>query len=102
MKDLRIDEKGKFFTTHVSKRMVKVATATQGNIFRGTMHLMLDNRLKDEMNNGERFLAMTDVQVYALDGTTPIYSAPAVVLNKEQIVWVIPQGNDDDGSASDN
>lgn len=104
MKDLRFDEKGKFFTTHVSKRSAWATVATTGNVFRGTLHLMPENRLKDELNSGERFIALTTAQVYALDGATLLYSVPVVVLNKEQIVWVIPQGDADadvDDAAAD-
>lgn len=101
MKDLRVDEKGKFFTSHVSKRSVKVIAGTQANIFRGRMYLMLDNRLKDELNNGERFIAITNVQVYTLDEKTKLYSAPLIALNKEQVVWIMPQESDDDHSATD-
>ena len=98
MKDLRFDEKGKFFTTHVSKQLAWATIATTSNVFRGTLHLMPENRLKDELNSGERFIALTKAQVYAADGATLLYSVPVVVLNKEQIVWVMPQGDaaDDD------
>ena len=91
MKEFRVDEKGKFYTTHVSKRAVRAVAATPTSIVQGMMHLMLDNRLKDEMNNAERFVAMTDVHVLALDGKTQLYSADALMLNKDQIVWVISQ-----------
>ena len=101
MKDLRFDEKGKFFTTQISKRSVGVTVATAVNIFRGTMHLMPENRLKDELNSGERFIALTETQVYATDGVTRLYTVPVIVLNKEQIVWVFPQGDGDDDRASD-
>lgn len=95
MKDLRIDEKGKVFTSHVSKRSVRIVAGTLTNIFHGLVHLMMENRLKDEMNNGERFIAITSVQVYSLDEKKELYTAPLIVLNKEQVVWMMPQGDDD-------
>lgn len=95
MKDTRYDEKGKYFTAQVTKRSVWTTLATAANVFRGRMHLLPENRLKDELNNGERFIALTETQVYAPDGVTQLYSVPLVIVNKEQIVWVFPESDGD-------
>lgn len=100
MKDLRIDEKGKFFTEYVTKIAMPVIIATATNIVKGTIHLTPDNRLKDEMNAGEQFVAITHADIYALDGKTQLYALPTLILNKQQIDWVSPQENRFDASTS--
>ena len=101
MNDIRVDEKGKFYTAHISKRTTPVIAATATTILRGAMHLMLDNRLKDELNGAEPFIAITDARVYALDGETLLYNAAVVMINKSQILWIIPQEDHHGTSKSD-
>ncbi len=98
MNEFRVDEKGKIYTSHVNKRTSRVVVATRTNVVHGTMHLMLDNRLKDELNNDERFMALTVAQVFDNTGKSRLYEASAILLNKEQIIWVLPQDNGDSRS----
>jgi hypothetical protein len=87
----RVDEKGKYFTTHVNKHAVSVVARVQDSIVQGTMHLTPENRLKDELNNHETFVAITDAEVWALNGARPLYSTPALIVNKNQIAWIFPR-----------
>jgi hypothetical protein len=96
--EFRVDEKGKIYTSHVNKRTARVVVATRTNVVHGTMHLLLDNRLKDELNNDERFMALTVAEVFDNTGKSRLYEASAILLNKEQIVWVLPQDNGDSRS----
>ncbi len=101
MNEFRVDEKGKIYTSHVTKRTTRVIVATRTNVVHGTMHLMLDNRLKDELNNEERFVALTVAQVFDGTGKSRLYETNAILLNKEQIVWVLPQDTASEPAASD-
>ncbi len=99
--DYRFDEKGKYYTTHVSKRTASVLALAQGTLVSGTVHLMLDNRLKDEMNNGERFIAFTNAQVHELSSGKTLVEGETVILNKDQIVWLVPGREDHESNNVD-
>jgi hypothetical protein len=89
--DYRVDEKGKVFTTKVTKQGVAVTVHIRDSIIQGMVHVSPDNRLKDELNHGETFIAVTDAQVWTLNGTNPIYSTEILILNKSQIDWIFPR-----------
>jgi len=89
--DYRVDQKGKFYTARVSKETAPVIIATATSIIQGSMHVMRESRLKDELNNSERFVAITNAEVFDLSEQTRLYSSEVLLLNKDQIVWVLPQ-----------
>ena len=89
--DFRVDAKGKYFTTHVSKQSVDVTARVQDSIIQGTVHLAPDNRLKDELNGSEAFLAVTNAQVWEVNGAQPLYSIEVLMINKDQIAWIFPR-----------
>ena len=96
--DYRLDEKGKYYTTHVSKRAAPVVVSVAGALISGAMHLILDNRIKDELNGGERFVAITGAEVR--EGATGklLYEAATVILNKDQIAWVVTTQESDEST----
>jgi hypothetical protein len=89
--DFRVDQKGKYYTERVTKESLQVIIATATNIIRGTVHVMRNLRLKDELNNDERFIAVTGAEVYDMSGQACLYSSEVLILNKDQLVWVLPQ-----------
>ena len=89
--DYRVDQKGKFYTARVSKETAPVVIATATNIIHGAMHVLRDSRLKDELNNSERFVAITNAEVFDLSDQTRLYNSEVLLLNKDRIVWVMPQ-----------
>ena len=89
--DYRVDQKGKYYTARITKETSPVLIATQTNIIHGSMHVMRDSRLKDKLNSAERFVAITNAEVFDLSNQTQLYSSAVLLLNKELIVWVIPQ-----------
>jgi hypothetical protein len=89
--DYRVDQKGKFYTARVTKETAPVVIATATNIIQGSMHVMRESRIKDELNNPERFVAITNAEVFDLSAQTRLYSSEVLLLNKDQIVWVMPQ-----------
>jgi Family of unknown function (DUF6812) len=88
--DYRLDEKGKYYTKRVSKRSARVELFAQGLLISGTMHLLLDNRVKDELNSGERFIAITRAQVRDPRTGAVLAEGKTLILNKDQIVWLAP------------
>jgi hypothetical protein len=92
--DTRIDHKGKYFTERISKHHVAVVARTAGEFVHGVACLTPDNRLKDELNGTEGFLAILDAEVRDGLDKLVLYSAPVVLLNKQQLVWVLPLGHE--------
>lgn len=84
------DEKGKIFTQVVTKRPVPVVIQTAQNMIRGTMHVRHDSRIKDELNEENQFLAVTEAVVYNLQ-EQEMYKTDFLVVNRNHIIWVIPE-----------
>lgn len=84
------DEKGKIFTDIVSKVSIYVKLQTTTHMIRGRMHVRRDQRVKDELDRSEKFLALTDVQVLGPDGQA-LFQSPFLAVKREHIVWVMPE-----------
>jgi hypothetical protein len=89
--DYRVDEKGKYYTSRLNKKTLQVVIATAAHIVRGTMYVMPDCRFRDDLNNNEHFIAVTDAEIFDLSGNTRLYNNDLLILNKDQIVWLLPQ-----------
>jgi hypothetical protein len=92
------DEKGKKFTDVITKRAVYTTIQTTTHLMRGNIHVRHDQRIKDELNLEEKFLAVTDVDVLAPDGHV-LFHAPFLALNRAQIIWVLPEQNKKEGDS---
>lgn len=86
---IEFDEKGKFFTDVVTKIPVHAIVQTTGQLVRGKVHVRQGERLKDELDRDELFLAMTDAMVEGPDGQS-LFQAPFLAVRRSQIVWVMP------------
>lgn len=87
---IEYDEKGKIFTEIVSKVPIVATIQTTTHLMRGRLHVRRDQRIKDELDMNENFLALTDVSVLGPDGQT-LFQAPFLAVRRSHIVWVIPQ-----------
>jgi hypothetical protein len=85
------DEKGKIFTNVVSKVAVPALVQTTQQLIRGEIHIRHGERVKDELDRDELFLAITDASILAPDSQTVLLSAPFLAVRRSQIVWIIPQ-----------
>jgi hypothetical protein len=96
---IEYDEKGKIFTDIVSKVAVDATIQTTTHLMHGQLHVRRDQRVIDELDLNESFLALTDVSVLGLDGQT-LFQAPFLAVRRTHIVWVIPDQNKDKESVS--
>lgn len=87
---IEFDEKGKFFTDVVQKVPVPAIVQTTSQLVHGKVHVRHGERLKDELDRDELFLAMTDVSVQTAQGQVQ-FEAPFLAVRRSQIVWVMPE-----------
>lgn len=87
---IEYDEKGKIFTDIVSKVAIQATVQTTTHMLRGNIHVRRDQRIKDELDISENFLAMTEVSVLGPDGQA-LFQAPFLAVRRSHIVWVIPE-----------
>ena len=84
------DDKGKIFTDVISKVAVYATIQTTKHILRGHIHVRRDQRIIDELDVPENFIAITDVSVLGADGQT-LFQAPFLAVHRSHIIWVLPE-----------
>lgn len=87
---IEYDDKGKRFTDIVTKKPVYATVQTTRHLMRGYIHVRREQRIKDELDLDDRFIAVTDVSILAEDGQV-LYQAPFLAINRSQIIWVLPE-----------
>jgi len=85
----RIDAKGKVFTDVVHKTELPVVIQTASQLIHGHMYLRPGDRLIDEMNREDRFVAVTGALIYGANGEA-LQQAEFLTLNKAHVVWIRP------------
>ena len=83
------DEKGKFFTDVISKDVVFSHIQTHSNQIHGYVHVRKGDRLSDEINGTNSFLAVTDVEICNLGGEV-LYKSKFLAVNRSHIIWLMP------------
>ena len=83
------DEKGKFFTDVISKDVILSHIQTQTHHIRGYVHVRRGERLSDEINNPNVFLAVTDAEIINPQGEI-LYTSKFLAVNRGHIVWLMP------------
>lgn len=86
---IQYDEKGKFFTDIIPKIAVHATVQTTAQLVRGNLHVREGERIKDELDRDELFLAVTEASVLGADGQAQ-FEAPFLAIRRSQIVWVMP------------
>lgn len=86
---IEFDEKGKYFTDIIQKIAVPAIIQTVLHRIEGNVHVRPDQRIKDELDLPEPFLAVTSATVYAPDGSV-LRKADFISVRRDHIVWVIP------------
>ncbi len=85
----QFEEKGKIFTQKITKEQKKVIIQTSQQKIIGTIHIQMDNRLIDELNGSNQFLAITDANIFDLENKL-IHQSDFLSINTDQIIWVLP------------
>jgi hypothetical protein len=93
---LHYDEKGKFFTDYVSKDAIESIIQTTKHTIQGKIYVRADERVSDELNRPEPFLAVTDAVVFTLAGEK-VFESEFIAINRREIVWVIPKEEKEGG-----
>jgi len=93
---LDFGDKGKIFTDVVPKISIPAVVQTTQNLIRGNVHVRHDERLKDELDRDELFLAMTDAKIMGADDRV-LHEARFLAVRRTQIVWVMPSRDADEG-----
>ena len=87
----QFDEKGKIFTTIVSKLPVRVLIQLPTNQVQGEIHVRKDGRLKDELDSANKYIAVTNATILSEDGSKVLKHCKFLSVNNSQIVWIIPE-----------
>jgi len=87
---IEYDEKGKIFTDIVSKIAVYATIQTTTHMLRGRIHVRRDQRIIDELDTSENFIALTEVSILSPDGQT-LFQVPFLAVRRSHIVWVFPE-----------
>lgn len=87
---IEYDDKGKIFTEVISKLPIPVAVQTTAQLIRGVLHVRRGERLKDELDRDELFLALTEASILG-SGKEVLFKAPFLAIRRNQIIWVIPE-----------
>jgi hypothetical protein len=90
------DEKGKYFTEVVQKIAVPALVQTATHLIRGQIHVRPDERIKNELDRDEPFLAMTNASILDPEGRE-LYHAGFLAVGRNQIVWAMPDEESDPG-----
>lgn len=93
---IEYDDKGKYFTDVISKVPVPVTIQTITQRIRGRVHVHPDERLKDELDKAEKFLAVTSATIYGPDGEA-LQECQFLAVNCAQIIWVMPDAEGAEG-----
>ena len=83
------DDKGKLFTDIIPKNPCLSIIQTLTHRIQGTVYIKHGERLIEELNH-TGFIAVTQAIVYNSQGT-PLYHSDFLTINRENIVWVLPQ-----------
>ncbi len=94
------DMKGKYYTDVVRKLPVSAVIQTRTHLVRGFVHVKDGERLKNELERDERFLAVTDASVCGADDKV-LFTAPFMAIQRSQIVWIMPASGDKVESVSE-
>ena len=86
---VQYDSKGKSFTQILRKETVRSRIQLPTHLVVGEIHLRKDERVKDSIEFAEQFLAITDVEVFTVDGEKRLFVAPFLTVNRDHIIWLV-------------
>jgi len=87
---IHYDDKGKFYTDVITKEAVAVLIQTPTNRIQGNIYVRPGERIKDQINQEETFLAITEAILYDLTGAE-LYRSSFLLVNREYLIWLLPE-----------
>jgi len=90
------EERTKVFSNVIFKHPVAVLIQTGKYKITGNVHVRPDDRLRDELNKSERFVAVTDATVYDREDQV-VYESKFIAVNISQIIWIVPEDESNSG-----
>ena len=90
---IEYDEKGKYYTDVISKDVILSRIQTPTHLIHGNVHVRKGDRLSDEINASNVFLAVTNAEIFNLQGES-LYTCKFLAVNRGQIVWLMPIDED--------
>jgi hypothetical protein len=87
---IHYDEKGKFYTDVVTKEAVSVILQTPTNRIRGKIYIRPGERIKDQINQEEDFIAVTDAVLLDAAGEE-LYLTDFLLVNRAHLIWLFPE-----------
>jgi hypothetical protein len=89
--DLRVDEKGKFYTSRVAKDTLIACIRLHDSIIVGNIYIRPEQRLKDNLNDdSSRFLPITNARVYDSSGNELLYRSSLLLIAYDHIMTLSP------------
>ena len=85
---IEYDDKGKYYTDIVKNLPEPVVIQTVTHLVRGLVHVREGERLKNELERDEAFLAVTQASVYGADDRV-LFNVPFMAIRRAQIVWIM-------------
>jgi len=86
---MHVDHKGKYFTDVISKDVVRTVIQTLTVRIVGDVYVRPGERLKDELNKSDKFIAVTEAIVLNARGEE-IYHSDFLTVNLDHILWLSP------------
>ncbi len=85
----QFEEKGKIYTQVISKEPMEVMIQTTSQRIQGKVYIRHGERLKDQIDKDERYLAVTDAQIFDLGGNL-LYTSGFLGVQHDCIQWIAP------------
>jgi len=86
---MHVDFKGKYFTEVISKDVVRTIIQTLTVRIIGDIYVRPGERLKDELNKSEKFIAVTNADVLNARGDK-LYHTEFLTVNLDHVLWMSP------------
>lgn len=87
--EMRVDDKGKFFTPRIAKDAVVAFVRTRDQVIVGSIYVRPGNRLTDELNSDSApFLAITDAHVFNAEDERLLYRAGLLIVAFRTIILI--------------
>ncbi|GAP15115.1 hypothetical protein LARV_02896 [Longilinea arvoryzae] len=87
---LKKEQRTKIFSNVIFKRPINVVIQTTDHKICGNVHVRPDDRLRDELNMSEPFLAVTDATIFDQNEQV-LYKTKFIAVNVAHIIWLLPQ-----------